>query len=208
MDGRKMTSPMAQYHLAPQTGTAFTVQKGQCIRVIDVAGEQVADLTCFARRNTNEYLSSGRTIDYGEKIFFTRGDTLYSSLSNPMLTIIDDPVGKHDFLFAPCSREMFRLSYGAVEPHPNCLDNLADSLDPFDIVAAQIPTAFNIFMNTAISETGAITINPPLSRAGDHIELQACMDLIIGVTACSAGKCNNFQCTAVDVEIYAFQEHR
>jgi uncharacterized protein YcgI (DUF1989 family) len=28
------------------------------------------------------------------------------------------------------------------------------------------------------------------------------LDLIIGVTACSAGKCNNFRCTAVDIEIY------
>ena len=60
----------------------------------------------------------------------------------------------------------------------------------------------NIFMNTAISENGAVTATTPLSRAGDYIELQARMDLIIGVTACSAGKCNNFQCTAIDVEVW------
>ena len=59
--------PSAQYHIAPQTGVAFTVQKGQIIRVIDVDGEQVADLVCFARQNTEEYLSSGRSIDYNEK---------------------------------------------------------------------------------------------------------------------------------------------
>jgi uncharacterized protein YcgI (DUF1989 family) len=39
------------------------------------------------------------------------------------------------------------------------------------------------------------------------IELQARMDLIIGVTACSAGKCNIFRCTAVDIEVYASREH-
>jgi len=32
------------------------------------------------------------------------------------------------------------------------------------------------------------------------------MDLIIAVTACSAGKCNNLRCTAVDVEVYASRE--
>jgi uncharacterized protein YcgI (DUF1989 family) len=61
-------------------------------------------------------------------------------------------------------------------------------------------------MNTAICEKGAITVKPPLSRAGDYIELQARMDLIIGVAACSAGKCNNFRCTPVDVEVYASRE--
>ena len=202
MKSKKNRSPIARYHLEPQTGMAFSALRGQEIRVIDTEGEQVADLTCFAGRDTEEYLSSGRTIDYNEKIYLTTGDTLYSNLSNPMLTITDDPVGKHDFLFAPCSREMFRLTYGERDPHPNCLDNLAKSLGPFGIRASQIPIAFNIFMNTAISPDGAITVKTPLSRAGDYIELQARMDLIIGVTACSAGKCDNFRCTAVDIEVY------
>ena len=97
---------------------AFTVKQDQHIRVIDTEGEQVADLTCFAQGNQCEYLSSGRTIDFNEKIYLTTGDMLYSNLSNPMLTIVDDPVGKHDFLFAPCSREMFWRTYGIKEPHP------------------------------------------------------------------------------------------
>ena len=194
--------PIARYHLRPQTGTAFKVQKDQIIRVIDVAGEQVSDLICFSRQDHQEVLSSSRTIDYNEKIYFSTGDILYSNRSNPMLTIIDDPVGKHDFLFAPCSQEMFRMTYGTTETHPNCLDNLTNSLKPLGIDPSQILTAFNIFMNTTISEHGNITINAPLSSAGDYIELQAAMDLIIGVTACSAGKCNNFRCTPVDVEVY------
>jgi len=71
MEGNKAVSPIARYHLAPQTGTAFTVLKDQRIRVIDAEGKQVADLTCFASRDTEEYLSSGRTIDYNEKIYLT-----------------------------------------------------------------------------------------------------------------------------------------
>ncbi|MGB5746436.1 MAG: DUF1989 domain-containing protein [Desulfobacterales bacterium] len=71
MEGNKATSPVARYHLEPQTGTAFTVRKYQFIRIIDVEGEQVADLICFAGRDTEEYLSSGRTIDYNEKIYLT-----------------------------------------------------------------------------------------------------------------------------------------
>jgi uncharacterized protein YcgI (DUF1989 family) len=192
---------LQKYHLDPQTGVGFTVQRGQVIRIMDVEGEQVSDLVCFAKGNTQEYLSSARSIDYGSKIYFSTGDTLYSNLSNPMLTITADRVGKHDFLFAPCSQEMFRISYGAMEPHPNCLDNLAESLKLFGIQAFQIPTAFNVFMNARVTETGKILINPPLSKPGDYIDLRAEMDLIVAVTACSAGKCNNYRCTPIEVEV-------
>ena len=194
--------PIKRYYLSPQTGTAFTVQKDQVIRVIDVEGGQVSDLVCFARQDIEEYLSSGRTIDYNEKLFLSTGDILYSNCSNPMIAIIEDPVGKHDFLFAPCSREMFRLTYGKTEPHPNCLDNMVATLGAYGIEAFQIPTAFNIFMNVAVSTSGEIRIRPPLSQAGDYIDLRAEMDLIVGVTACAAGKCNNYHCTPIAAEVY------
>ena len=202
MGKKEATNPIANYHIKPQTGTAFTVRKDEIIRVIDVAGEQVSDLVCFARNDIEEYLSSGRTIDYNEKLFPSTGDILYSNRSNPMLSIIDDPVGKHDFLFAPCSREMFRLTYDITEAHPNCLDNLATSLNPYGIKISQIPSAFNIFMNVAVSEAGKVEVQSPLSKAGDYIDLLADMDLIVGVTACAAGVCNNYHCTPIDVYVY------
>ena len=199
---KETAKPIDRYYLSPQTGNAFTVLKGQIIRVIDVEGAQVSDLVCFARQDIEEYLASGRTIDYNEKLFISTGDILYSNRSNPMLTIIEDPVGRHDFLFAPCSREMFRLTYGKTEPHPNCLDNLAATLGQYGIKAFQIPSAFNIFMNVAVSASGKISIRPPLSQAGDYIDLRAEMDLIVAVTACAAGKCNNYHCTPIAVEVY------
>lgn len=207
MEKKEENDPVEHYFIKPQTGVAFTVRKNQIVRVIDVEGQQVSDLVCFARQDNEEFLSSGRTLDYNEKLFLSTGDILYSNRSNPMLSIIHDPVGKHDYLFAPCSREMFHLVYGITKPHPNCLDNLTLSLKPYGIKAFQIPTAFNIFMNVAVTAEGKIAVRTPLSNAGDFIELQAEMNLIIGVTACSAGKCNNFHCTPIEVEIYAKKAH-
>jgi uncharacterized protein YcgI (DUF1989 family) len=191
-----------KFHLASQTGNALTVNKGQVIRIIDVEGEQVSDLVCFAKNDLEEYLSASRSIDYNGNIYLSTGDTLYSNLSNPMLTITEDQVGKHDFLFAPCSQEMFQISYGIHEPHPNCLDNLEANLSPYGIKKYMIPTAFNIFMNARVAADGEIIIEPPTSKAGEFIDLKAEMDLIIGVTACSALKCNNYKNTSIDVEVY------
>ncbi len=202
MNPNKAVKLISKFNLKAQTGAAFTVQQGQIIRVIDVEGSQVADLLCFAGQDIEERLSSGRTIDYNEKIYLSTGDVLYSNLSKPMFTILTDQVGRHICLYAPCSQEMFRISYGVTEPHPNCLENFSKNLRPFGIKNSQIPTPFNIFMNISISEQGEITVKPSLSKAGNYIELRAEMDLIVGITACSAGKCNNYHCTPIAVAVY------
>jgi uncharacterized protein len=58
-------------------------------------------------------------------------------------------------------------------------------------------------MSIEISPTGEISIEPPRSKADDFIDLRAEMDMVVGVTACSAGICKNFEWTPVDVEVYA-----
>lgn len=203
MNSLAASTPIKQHHIDPQTGTAFTVKQGQVLRVIDVAGEQVSDLICFAEGDIEEFLSAGHTTDYNEKLFLSKDDILYSNRSNPMLKIVADEVGKHVMLYAPCSQEMFARSYGVREPHPNCFNNLLINLERYGIQASQISIPLNIFMNIEISSDGKIKILPPLSKAGDHIDLRAEMDLIVGVTACSADLCNNYHCTAIEVEIYA-----
>jgi uncharacterized protein YcgI (DUF1989 family) len=178
--------------IAPRSGVAFTLDRGQRLTVIDPRGEQVADLLAYNRHDTGEVLSSGRTLDYASRIYLTTGDPLYSNRSNVMLTIVADTVGRHDFLLTPCSKDTFRIIYGDTDPHRGCFGNLAAALEPYGIGPDQIPIAFNCFMNVPIDgATGAITVAPPLSRAGDHITFEAQQDLIIGLTACSALQSNN-----------------
>jgi len=194
--------PIRSIHISPQTGTAFPIKRGQILRIIDVEGEQVADLFCVSEDNREESLSSGHTIDYNGKLFLSRGDILYSNKSNPMFRIVADQVGKHIMLYAPCSQEMFAKSYGVNEAHPNCFDNLAGNLAEYEIHFSRGCIPFNIFMNIAINNEGEITIHPPLSKAGNYIDLKAEMDMIVAVAACCAGVCNNFQWTPILVELF------
>ena len=48
-----------------------------------------------------------------------------------------------------------------------------------------------------------LTIGPPRSRAGDYLLLRAEMDLVVGVTACSAELSNNGSFKPIDVEVIA-----
>lgn len=187
--------------LEPQTGTAFALRKGERLRVIDLEGEQVADLIAFATADKQEWLSSGRSIDYANTIYLTTGNILYSNRSRPMLTIVRDDVGRHDFLLTPCSPETFVIIYQHTGEHPSCLANLAKNLEPFDIEPDMIPTTFNIFMNVEVDGEGRLSVRPPRSRAGDTIEMQAEVDLIVGLTACSAEMSNNYSFKPIGYEI-------
>ncbi|MEO7564516.1 MAG: urea carboxylase-associated family protein [Sphingomicrobium sp.] len=173
--------------IPPRSGTAFVIAKGQKLTVIDPQGVQVADLLAFSRADVGEALSSGRTLDYASKIYLGTGDKLYSNRSNVMLEIVADDVGRHDFLLTPCSKDTFRILYGDEHPHRGCFGNLAAALAPYGVSEDMIPTAFNCFMNVPVDgETGQIKVLPPLSKAGDRVVFEAHMDLVIGLTACSA----------------------
>ena len=179
--------------IPPQSGVAFILKKGQRLKVIDIEGEQVSDFICYKLHDKLEYLSSGRTIDYAETIYLTKGHKFYSNRSNVMFTMVEDTVGKHDFLLTPCSAEMFRIIYGHTQPHRGCFGNLREALKDFGILPDDIPTCFNIFMNVPVDgTTGKVSVLPPLSKAGDYVVIEASMDLVVGMTSCSAGLSNNF----------------
>lgn len=176
----------------PRCGTSFILKKDQQLKIIDLEGEQVCDLMCYNLNNKKEYLSSGRTIDYNEKIYFSEGDKFYSNHSNVMFEIVEDRLKCHDFLLTPCSKEMFKIIYNESDPHFGCFENLCHNLEQYGIEKDNIHTTFNIFMNVKVKEDGKIKISAPPSKAGDYIIIKANMDLIVGLTACSDKMTNNY----------------
>jgi hypothetical protein len=173
-----------------RSGTAFLVSRGQSLSVIDPRGVQVADLLAYNAEDLDEVISSGRTLDYAETIRLTTGHILYSNRSQPMLEIVEDTVGIHDFLLTPCSYDTFHHFYPDLPPHRGCFGNLAAALEPYGVTPDRIPTAFNCFMNVPVDASGRLSVLPPVSKAGDRIVFRAAMDLVIGLTACSAPASN------------------
>ncbi|MEO7961981.1 MAG: urea carboxylase-associated family protein [Ginsengibacter sp.] len=188
--------------IPPRSGVSFLLKMGERLRVVDIRGEQVSDFICYNQHDTAEYLSSGRTIDYAEKIFLTTGDLFYSNRSNIMFEMVEDTVGRHDFLLTPCSADTFRIIYGHTSPHHGCLGNLSTVLKGYNISVDEIPICFNIFMNVTVdSSSGKIGVLPPKSKAGDYVIIEAKMDLVVGITACSAEMSNNYSFKPIGYEI-------
>ena len=184
-----------------QTGTAFRLKKGQKLKVVDPLGEQVSDMVLFNAKDKREKISSGKTLDFEENILITKGDFLWSNRSNKMMEILEDTNGRNDFLLAPCSPETFKIMYKNDEYHPSCFENLYTNLEKFEIEPDDIPTAFNIFMNVQFQQDGKLSVDPPLSKAGDYVLFEAMMDLIVGLTACSAEDSNGGSFKPIHYEV-------
>lgn len=184
-----------------QSGAAFKLKKGQKLKVIDPQGEQVSDMVLFNAQDKREKISSGKTLDFEESILISKGDFLWSNRSSKMMEILEDTNGRNDFLLAPCSPETFKIMYNNDKYHPSCFENLYTNLAKFDIEPDDIPTAFNIFMNVQFDRNGKLSVDPPLSKAGDYVLLQAQMDLIVGLTACSAEDSNGGSFKPIHYEI-------
>ncbi|MBX0289095.1 urea carboxylase-associated family protein [Hymenobacter sp. HSC-4F20] len=188
--------------IPPRSGTAFVLRKGQKLKVVDVEGEQVSDFICYNLEDRAEYLSSGRTIDYAETIFLTKGHPFYSNRSNIMFELVEDTVGRHDFLLTPCSADTFRIIYGHQHPHRGCFGNLCEALKEYGISPDAIPICFNIFMHVTVDgTTGKVDVLPPKSKAGDYVVLEAKTDLLVGMTACSAEMSNNYSFKPIGYQI-------
>lgn len=195
---RQEVNLMNQEHFIPAcTGKKIHVRKDETITVIDVEGGQVVDF--FAEIDEHEFLSTGVTIDCNESLKLKVGDLIYTNLYRPMLEVLLDDVGEHDLLHPCCRPEMYDFFYHNGAGHPNCYDNINGALRRSRPVIIPV----NLFMYTKINADGSISVEAPLSRAGDKVVMRALMDMTLGIAACSVSesKCNSGNCTAIKVII-------
>lgn len=183
------------------SGTAWELEAGSRLRVTDVDGGQTGDVFAVAADDVADGLSNGRTFDYGETLRLSTGSVLYSRRSRPLLRIVADEAGAHDFLYAPCSQEMYEIGYGVTGPQPNCLDNLTAALGRFGVPAATVTIAFNVFMRVDIDSEGKLAIQPPTVTAGQGVTFVAERDLLVAVTSCPASKVSGGRTRPLGVEI-------
>lgn len=188
-----------EYLINACSGKCIDIKEGQRITVIDIQGGQVADFFAERAGTPSEFLSPAVTVDCNESLRLHVGDYVYSNLYHPMFRLVHDDVGEHDLLFPCCRPEMYDFFYQNGKGHPNCYDNINGALGEHRPIIQPV----NLFMYTKVDESGKITINPPVSKAGDKVIFQALMDVRVGIAACSVseGECNNRKCTSIEVSV-------
>lgn len=186
-----------------QEGRAFKVMTGQALRVIQVEGPQVGDMTLFNLNDMRERLSPERTATANGRSLRKAAKLLSGSpWENVMMTVSDDKVGVHWIHSSRCCRTSYKVHFN-LDNHRNCQDNLAQCLAPHGIAEHDIPGTFNLFMNVAVDADCRFTILRPVSKKGDYIDLLAEMDLLVAISACpnDIGPTNDYAAKPLKVEV-------
>ncbi len=165
-------------------GKAAIVVAGQKVKVINTHGQQVVDTWAFVRHDLGEFMSMEHTRATLVKMTPAMGDHLYTNRRRPILTLVNDTSpGIHDTLLAACDSYRYGL-LGCTEYHDNCTDNLAAAIGALDLRAPETPSPLNLFMNIPWSEDGSLAFEPPMTKPGDYVVLEARLDLVIAFSAC------------------------
>lgn len=188
--------------IPPYSARSVMVRKGEELCIIDVEGKQVSDFICFNSDNISEHVSPVHMRSSLSSIRLKVGDYLYSNIRDPLMELVEDTVGKHDFFFPACDYYRYKVDFG-VENHPNCHDNLVEAIKRFDLHMDEIPDPINWFMNNDMDENGDYTIRDPLSKPGDYVRLRALKNCIIAATTCSQDfvPVNGMKVTPIELQV-------
>lgn len=189
--------------IPPKEYLGLELRAGQTLRIVDVEGKQVPDLVCFNLANPRERLSTNNSRLIQKHWLLTTGHALYSDEGNVMLRITDDTVGIHHASAGCCNEFANFLRYGERGTR-NCLDNMTLAAAPLGLTTKDIPGAFCPFMKVIQHPDGSYEIQEPDSRAGDHIDLRAEMDLFVAISNCPQDKnpCNGFNPTPLQIIVF------
>jgi uncharacterized protein YcgI (DUF1989 family) len=173
-----------QGRVEARRGTAFPLTHRQVVRVINTHGQQVVDTWAFASKDLRECMSMEHTRAWLSHVMPKVGDVFISNHRRPMLKLIaDTSPGIHDTLIAACDRYRYEL-LGCKEYHDNCSDNLVAAMGELGFQPSEIPSPLNLFMNIPLADGDNLSFEPPVSSAGDYVDLRAEMDCIVAFSAC------------------------
>ena len=200
--------PLYEQNIDKETSIGYEVKEGDYIQVISPTGRQCSDFVAFDTRKLNKGIEKG--LDWQTTRTFM-GNTFpgpglfskfYDTDHEPLVEVIRDTVGKHDTFNLACTSKYYEDAgyFG----HPNCSDNLTESMSKYGVQKQKGWHAINLFFNTSAAGLNSVISDESYSRPGDYVMFRALKDLTIGTTACPSDidACNSWNPTDIFVRTY------
>jgi uncharacterized protein len=197
---------MNQRHAAGEP-ILFAVNKGQTLRIVDLEGNQAADVIFYNREDPAEHYSAVDTMQRQGGIYLTTGSVLRSNDARPMLTIVADTCGRHDTLGGACAAESNTVRYALQKKYMHsCRDNYLIALQRADLGLSKrdlVPN-INFFMNVPVTESGDLTFEDGVSAPGKYVEMLAEMDVWVLISNCPQlnNPCNAYNPTPIQLLVW------
>jgi urea carboxylase-associated protein 1 len=185
----------------------FQVNRGQTLRIVDLEGNQAADVIFYSRDDLAEHYSATDTMLRQGGIYLSTGTVLYSNEARAMLTIVADTCGRHDTLGGACAAESNTVRYALQKKFMHsCRDNYLVALQHADIGLGKrdlVPN-INFFMNVPVTSEGQLTFADGVSGPGKYVEMRAEMDLWVLISNCPQlnNPCNAYNPTPIQLLVW------
>ena len=170
-------------HVPAREGRAVSVPQGTAFRIIDLEGNQVADVFAFNAADVREFHSAMHTRAGVSRLFPQAGEAFMTNRRRPIMTLErDDTPAVHDMLIAPCDPERYEARRERMAP--------VVSREPRDRDArSRTRRDLSSGLDQPVHEHPGgerrdLGWDPAPTAPGDSITLRAEMDCIIVVSAC------------------------
>lgn len=185
----------------------FQLRQGQTLRIVDLEGNQAADVIFYNADDLAEHYSATDTMLRQGGIYLTTGSVLVSNEGRPMLTLVADTCGRHDTLGGACAAESNSVRYALQKKFMHsCRDNYLIALQHADIglTKRDLVPNINFFMNVPVTAEGKLTFADGVSGAGKYVEMRAEMNLWVLVSNCPQlnNPCNAYNPTPIQLLVW------
>ena len=178
------------------------VKRGQVLAIKDTHGQQAVDFLCYDADNTSDRYSATNTVKIQGNVYVGNGTVLYADSGKPLLTVIEDTVGRHDTIYGCCSNPNNKLRYD-VETTETCYTNFTQELQKHGMDVTSIVPNVNWFMSVPVLGDGSAGVAEAALKPGSYVKLRAECNVLAVLSNCPQmhNPCNGFKPTPIEVWI-------
>ena len=186
-----------------------TMKEGETLRIVDLEGNQAADVLFFNAEDPSERYSMSDTLREQAAIYLTAGTILKTNLNRDLLEIVADTCGRHDTLGGACATESNTVRYDLEKRGMHaCRDSWMLAIgerEEFGLSKEDIGHNINFFMNVPVTPEGGLKFADGISAPGKYVELKAKMDTLILISNCPQlnNPCNAYNPTPIEVVFWS-----
>ena len=178
------------------------VKKDQVLTIKDTHGQQAIDFLCYDADNTSDRYSATNTVKVQGNVYVGKGTVLYADSGKPLLSVIEDTVGRHDTIYGCCSNPNNKLRYG-VETTESCYTNFTQELQKHGMDVTSIVPNVNWFMSVPVLDDGSAGVAEAVLKPGSFVKLRAECNVLAVLSNCPQmnNPCNGYKPTPIEIWI-------
>ncbi|MBO1325254.1 DUF1989 domain-containing protein [Acetobacter sp. TBRC 12305] len=177
------TAVLARENVAGGWYWSTYLPRGQALRLVNTAGNHGVAVMLWNANDVSERYNPADTIKQQWTTRITAGHVLLSDMERVLASVLNDSCGHCDTLVGGSSPDSNARNFGDARLR-NTRDNMRLIVGKHGMDVRDIPVCISFFSHVQVDGDGRFSWVEGGVRAGDHVDLRAEMNLLVGVSNC------------------------